>query len=127
MSLTTDIATHLKTYTGLTALVGLRIYRAAAPAAAQLPYVVYGKRLKEREMTHDGPTGRKNYDIIINAYAEETIDCEAVADQVLAAMDAWMAVNGKIQSLFLTGDADAYDENLGLDYSSQTFDVWYDD
>lgn len=120
-----DLYSHLSTFTGLTALVGDRVYPVTAPQTVQAPFCVFFKVSDARIYSHQGFSGLERVRVQISCYAETYLEAKQVAEQVTAAMEAWLAANVKVQASFQENELDMYDSETGLYHVPVDFFIWY--
>jgi hypothetical protein len=126
MGLITDFYTRLKTYAGLTALIGTRVYGGDnAPDGVSRPYCVYSQVSAGRKYTHSGYAGIQRPRMQVNCYADTYEEAKEVAAQVTAAMESWPAANVQVGAAFQDNEVDLYDNETGLYVVPVDFILWY--
>jgi len=107
---------------GIAAIVSGRIYPVTVPqketAARSYPAVVYSLTTREREQSHDGPTGLVNSDFEIDAISADYFEAKRLANAVRLCLD------GKAAEL-QTHYAEAGVKGVFLD--DEKDDFWYDE
>jgi hypothetical protein len=99
----------LSATSGLTALVGTRIYPLIMPQGATYPAVTYQRISTEpRESCMVADCGIARARIQVTAWAEAFSAAKAIADQVRQALQRWTTTG--IQGPFIIGEYDLYDE-----------------
>jgi len=88
MSAETELYAVLAAASGLTALVGTRIYPDILPEDHQLPAVVYTRTGTQPVLTVHGGSFGDFTDLQINAWAKTRASAAAVAEQIEAALVA---------------------------------------
>lgn len=125
MSLQSDLYTRLSSYSGLTALVGTRIYPVAASQTSTMPYCVYQVISRERQYSHQGFSNLERYRVQISCVAADPDVVRDVVTQVIAAMEGWPAANSMVQSCLHDGDFDDFDEDVKVYHVPVDFLIWY--
>ena len=120
---------YLSSYAGLTALVENKIYPAdRIPQGTVAPYIPHKEVSRERLMTHQGPAGASIYSQQISVYAATDDAAGVIADQVLAAVEAWPAADSKMGYAHLDNETDAtWVEELSLYCIDMDFEIFYED
>ena len=116
---------YLSNYAGLKALVGTRIYPAPAPEQCSKPYCAYMVIDEIRYYSHGGYSNYSEYRIQISCFGETRASAQAVADQVILAMEAWPGANSDIQKSFFEGGFSIYEEITELHHIPCDFIVAY--
>ena len=124
MGIESDLYGYLSTYAGLTALISTRIYPLVAPQNVTKPYCTYQKISLERKYSHGGYSGLQRPRLQVSCYAETYEQSRAVADQVIAALEAWPGA-ANIQAVFIENEIDLYDPDTGLQYIPVDFFCYY--
>lgn len=124
MSIESDLVATLNAHAPLTALVGGRIAQNAMPAGMPLPMVVFSvAKSYERTLLSEAATQAT---VSIQCWAEGASQADAVADQVVAAIQAADAGNGPVpvDSAVVTARDSGYDGELGLDATLIEVEWW---
>jgi hypothetical protein len=100
MSIETDLYTTLSNNSGVTALVGARIYPGLAPESIAKPYLVYELVFGERLNTITGVDDATRKRIQINCHASTYASSKSVSDAVEAALegDGYLELNYDLYS-----------------------------
>ena len=127
-SICEELQTYLLTQTGLTALVGRRIYPATLPQDCTLPAVSY-------EVTNDSPVHTMSADsanprkplITYNVWAASYSSGKAVAEQLRTAlMDKSGTLTVRVlQRIFWENEYDLYEDDTETHHIVLDFIVWY--
>jgi hypothetical protein len=127
-SICEELQTYLLTQTGLTALVGHRIYPAKLPQDCTLPAVSY-------EVTNDTPVHTMSADsanprkplITYNIWASTYSSGKAVAEQLRTAlMDKTGTLTVRVlQWIFWENEYDLYEDDTETHHIVTDFIVWY--
>lgn len=120
-----DLYSHFSTYSGLTSLVGTRIYPIVAPQNVKAPYCVYSKASNQREYAHDGFCNLARSRMQVSCFADDPLEAKQIAGQVTAAMEAWPAVNAKAQAVLQQNESDGYGDTTGLFHIPLDFIIFY--
>ncbi len=102
--------TELAGATGLTALVGERIYFRKAPQDVSKPYLVFFKVSAPREHSHDGASGLVASRWQFSCFATSYKEAKDVVQQVQAELQAFSGVMGGAGGVYV-GAAFYMDEN----------------
>ncbi len=89
MSLESELATQLKGYAGLAALVAARIYPGSLPQAATLPAVTFQRVDTAVENDHQGFSGLIHPRVQVDSWGATQLEAIGVAKQVQLAMQDW--------------------------------------
>ena len=87
---------RMTAYTGLTDLVGTRIYRQPVPLHVDLPAVTY-QLISSRRMRAAGGAVHVVERVQVNCWADTPDDADAVADEIVSAFDHWRDESGSVQ------------------------------
>jgi hypothetical protein len=112
----TAIFSYLQTRTGLTALVGTRIYKNRIPEGAPVPHVHYQRLAAIREPTLTGPLGGCSAHYDFNIFAKSAASMDAIRIQLRKALNGYSGTSSDviIQSVWVNNDWDQYDEAAAL-------------
>ena len=111
---------RLRTYAGLTALVGDRIFPANAGQGISTPYITYQKISPGRQYAMGGYVGMQKTRFQISCFADLPEDNELVAEQVIAALESWPNV-----AVYQDGEGDAYEQSTEKYHIPLDFIIWY--
>lgn len=116
---------YLSGYAGLTALVDKRIYPFLAPQGVSAPYCVYSKIGNQRQYSHDGYSTLQRPRVQISCFAATYVTAHAIAEQIVAAMEAWPDTNADVQVVFEENEIDDYEPDTKLHHAAVDFFIWY--
>jgi len=119
-----SIVARLAATTGVTSLVGTRIYPMQAPQTAALPLVTYQRISTVRAGSLRGSGGLADPRIQVDCWAENYGAVKALADQVRRALDGYAAPG--VVALIL-GEHDLLDDEGRRHRVSQDYSVWVDE
>lgn len=106
MSAESDVYAALSGSSGLTALVGTRIYPDVLPESATYPAVVFARSKTERILSISNVDYGSDVSIQVSAWAENRTSCDAAA----VAIDAALVAAG----IYPVGRQSGYDDDAGL-------------
>ncbi len=90
MSLEGTLNAYLSAHPGLAALVGERTYSVEAPEDVSSPYVVHFPVSDLPDYHLGGRSGLREVNEQVSVFASDGESAAAIADQLEAAMDAWV-------------------------------------
>jgi len=120
MSVKQALYDRLRTYAGLTALVDDRIFPVNAGQGSLTPYVTYQKISPGRKYAMGGYIGMQKTKFQISCFADIPEDNEAVATQVIAALEAWTDATA-----YLDDESDTYESKTDRYHIPLVFIIWY--
>jgi hypothetical protein len=125
MSLETVLYTRLTTFSGLAALVGLRVYaRNAMPQGGMLPAVSFYRVSVERVSAMGVDTGLARARVQVDTWDTTVDGARAVAEQVRLALQRWRNNTGTVvQDVYVLNELDLYEEETRLHRVMYDFDV----
>lgn len=111
---------------GVSALVGTRIYPLKLPQDDGLPAIRFQRISGERVRTLDGPTGLVRPRIQIDAYGKTYAEAKAVAEAVEALLDGYSGPAGtdQIEAVSLETDRDLDENPLGEEAARVSMDFF---
>jgi len=117
---------------GLTDLVGQRIYYVKAPQNVSNPYVVFSKISASREHDHDGASGLVPARVIFSIFAETYREVKLIAGQIQSALQAFKGTMGgdggvSVNGAFYQNEADFYEENIKLYHTDCNYLIWHNE
>lgn len=121
MSAETDFRAVLAAWAPLTALVGTRIAQNAVDAGVALPYVVFSAQHDPALALLDGVPLAQRVSLGVQCWGATAAEADAVADQVVAALQAGAP---PARGAALLGRAAGYDGELQLDATVLTIEWW---
>jgi len=116
----TALLTLLKTVSA----VSNRVYANHAPQKCASPYLVYLTVSALRDYTHDGFSGLTTTHIQVSCYATGYADADAVAAQVISALEGWAGTD-PVQAVFCRNRQDFWEEDVGLHHVALDFEIWH--
>ncbi len=128
MKLHEALFSYLKTYAGLTALVGTKIYPLQIPQNVNVPAVVYQLISQERMHSLGGDKGMTSPSMQLTSYATTYNTAKNVAEQVRIALQNYTGTMGSgvtIQSVLMTSEFDGYESDTLYYFVEQEFKIYY--
>jgi hypothetical protein len=113
------ILTKLLATSGLTDLIGERIYYVKAPQDVGIPYVVFFKVSGAREHSHDGASGLARPRFQFSCFSETYYEAKQIAEQIQSALQAYSGTMGgaggvEVGASFYDNETDMYEEDTKL-------------
>jgi len=123
-----QIVARLRAWPGLSALVGTRIYpAAAAPQNVQTPYIVYERRDSERVSTFAGDAGLVDLSFMLECFDVTRTGANAVRREVRLALQRWKSP-GIVRDSYILSEADGpLDEKTRRFRGDVAVRVWAED
>lgn len=130
MDIETAIMTLLRATTGVTALVGDRIYFVQSPQDTGKPYIVISKVDAPRLHSHEGADGIAHPRFQFSIFDEHYGDCKAVAAAIQAALQGYSGTMGgaggvAVNGVFYEDENDFYEESSGLYHVACDYIIWH--
>jgi len=136
MSIAQAITNKLATTTGVSSLIGTRLYPSYdREADHQYPLAVYKIQNTTAQMSTDGPTGLESADCVIAAIGKSYADADTAAQAIKAALNGARGTwNGVIVQGTFAKDGEAGNDDVVTEATSEeitlytktlTFEVWY--
>lgn len=119
MSIEADFRALLAGYAPLTSLVGTRIAQNAVPAGAVMPLVVFGGT-HERTLGLDKSLLADKCTLIVQCWSETSVQADAVADAVVAAVATSPAAAGAV----VLDRSGSFDPEQDLHATELTVEWW---
>lgn len=94
MSLSTDLRTYLLAQSGISNLVGTRVYRALRNQGDGLPAIVINITNDASDQALDGVLSARDADVQIDCFDDDWAGVDALADAVETALDAYSGAMG---------------------------------
>ena len=108
-SIRATLVTYLKAQVSA---VSNRVYPAKkAPDSPIVPYIVVTRVSGPHLYTHQGYTGTSRIHWQVSVFDTDSTRCEAIADTVTAAMEAWASVEATVGSMLQVGDGEDYESD----------------
>lgn len=117
---------------GLTALVGQRIYYVKAPQDIESPYVVFSKLSAPREHDHDGASGLASARFQLSIFALTYREVKLIARQIQSVLQAFKGTMGgdggvSVNGAFYQNEIDFWEENIKLYHTDCDYLIWYNE
>ncbi|MDD4986620.1 MAG: DUF3168 domain-containing protein [Dehalococcoidales bacterium] len=124
------LTTELIATTGITSLVGKRIYYLQAPQNVTKPYIVIEKLDSPEISTHDGPSGLASPRFSFSAYAATYSEAKTISAALKTALDGYNSTMGGTGGLAIDipqrdDEWDNYDVELKLYEVISEYTIWY--
>lgn len=118
--------TYLNAQSGLTALVGDRIYFVTAPQQVEAPYLIINLVSSIRTHSHAGFSNLTRARFQFTPFAETYLETKQITAQLKTALDGLTGNIGDspyvyIGSCLLENETDLFDSNSGLNYIAVDF------
>jgi hypothetical protein len=131
MTIDDSIYEELIATTGITALVGARIYRGWRPQESKTPCISFFRVSTTPLNGATGASGTDNARIQIDCWATSPKSARAIAEAVRGALDGWISVSPASHAALLVADVDLVEppqEAAGqFEYRvSQDYSIWMD-
>lgn len=114
MTFEEELYSYLSSHTGLSTIVGNRIYPGNAPQQVTVPYCASLKIYSDREYSHNGYSGLEHVELQISCFSLTYLQSIQIARQVTLAIEAWPIANNKVQAAFQKGTKDLYADRVEL-------------
>lgn len=123
------LTAKLKADSGVSAIVGARVFPQLDTQESAFPAVVYTKLGAEGSRRLSGDSGLKAYTVQIDCYAETEAGAVALANAVTGALapcdsDVWVDKAAGVHGAFQVDSASGFTED-GYRYQSVTFQIWF--
>lgn len=111
MSIQADIRTYLLTQTGVTDLIGSRIYAMKLPKKAVFPSLTYSTISSVRTRSHSGDSSLTTPRIQLSCWGEKYQDCKDLAAELVSSLESYKGLMGSttVYSSFVENELDLYD------------------
>ena len=119
--------TRLEAVTGVTDLVGTRIYPNLLPQSPTYPALTYQQVSGPRIESLQGHSGLAHPRFEFNAFAETYIEARDIIEQVRLALEGF---SGTVDSVDIDGinlldSRDFFEDSLGVHRRDMDFEVWH--
>jgi hypothetical protein len=129
------ITARLKGHTGLTALIGTRVFEGGIPQGETLPCVTYNRISTPRYNTHDtsGATGLASPRFQFDAWAATYTSARAISDQIRSALNGYKGAvtvgtgSITIQAALVEDERVNHSPDTGLKCLSSDYFVWHEE
>ena len=114
---------------GLTDLVGQRIYYVKAPQDVTNPYVIFTKVSAPREHDHDGSAGLVSARFQFSAFATTYYVVKQIAVQIQTVLQAFSGTMGEVTvgGSFYQNEVDFWEEDTKLYHVACDYLIWYNE
>jgi len=126
------ILTELLGQSGLTDLIGERIYYVKAPQDVDTPYIVFFKVSAPREHSHDGASGLAHPRFQLSIFATTYYEAKQIAEQVQTALQAYSGTMGgaggvEVGASFYENETDIWEEGQKLYHIAADYLIWHEE
>jgi len=130
MQIEQAVLTELLADSGVTDLVGERIYYVKAPQDVGKPYVVFFKASAPREYSHDGASRLARPRFQFSCFATTYYEAKQIAEAIRAAIEAFSGTMGgdggvEVGSCVCLNESDIYEENTQLFHLAIDYLIWH--
>lgn len=127
MTIEAGLYAHLLTDSGVTALVGTRIYPLLVPQDADLPAIAYQRISGPRDHTHDGSSGLAFARMQLTFVASSYDDAKSLGEAVRAAIDGHKGSMGDVTvgACLLDQERDDWATVFESPVVRQDYLIWY--
>jgi len=117
---------------GLTSLVGQRIYYIKAPQDISNPYIVFSKMSAPREHDHDGSSGLASSRFQFSIFAQTYREVKLITVQIQSALQAFKGTMGGdggvvVNGAFYQNEVDFWEENIKLYHTDCEYLIWHNE
>jgi hypothetical protein len=124
------LMTYLLAQSGITALVGQRIYFVIAPQETAKPYIVVTKIDAPEVGSHDGPAELASPRFQLSVFAVTYSAAKNISAAIKTALDGYSGTMGGAGGLHVDiprreDENDFYEESTGLFQVASDYIVWY--
>ena len=130
MTLEEALFSYLKSFSGLAALVGTRLYPSLMPQNVKLPAVSF-QRISTIEEYHLGGSANLVHPLFqFSCWAQKYSEAKAVAAQIRQALNVYTGTMGGVDGVEIYGsfrenELDFYDAAAGLYHVPVDFRIWH--
>lgn len=130
MQIEQAILKELLADSGITGLIGERLYYVKAPQDVTSPYVVFFKASAPREYSHDGASELARPRFQFSCFAETYYQAKQIAEAIRSVIEAFSGVMGgaggvEIGHCFCINESDIYEENTRLFHVAVDYLIWH--
>lgn len=121
------LADKVKSFAGITALVGMRVYHRLAPQGSILPFITFFKVDGPRIHDMEGFSGLSFPRFQFDIFAKNALEAENISAQLKLCLDGFRGIvtGVNIQCIRLLDDDDGYDEGPEINRISHDYQVWH--
>lgn len=128
MPVESTLYTRLTGFSGLSALIGDRIYPNIAPQRVTKPYIAYRRVSASRFTAFGQDTGDVRARFQFDVFADTYTAAKNVSEQLRLALQRWSTTTGTtIHTIFFLNEVDLYEEDPELHHLALDFEVLYKD
>ena len=130
MKIEQAIKRELLADSGITSLIGERLYYVKAPQNVTKPYVVFFKASGPREYSHDGASKLARPRFQFSCFATTYDQAKQIAEAIRAAIEAFSGTMGgaggvEVGSCFCINESDIYEEDTRLFHVAVDYLIWH--
>ena len=118
---------HLMGDTGVTGIIGTRLYPMVVPQDAELPAAAYQQLSGPREHSHSGASGLVRARVQFTCMGASYNAAKDVAEALRLSLDGFKGSMGNVdvQAVFLDNEVDGYASTFEAAVTRVDFVVWY--
>lgn len=119
--------TYLLAQSGITDLVGQRIFFVKAAQDVEKPYLVLTKVTGPRESSHDGASGLAHPRFQVSVFAETYAGAKVIALAVQAALEGYQGLMDEVyvDGVFYDDENDFYEDDTKLYHVASDYIIWH--
>ena len=126
------VLNELSDTSGVTDLVGTRIYYVKAPQDVTNPYIIFSKLSAPREHDHDGSSGLAGARFLVSIFGETYRIVKLIAKQVQTALQAFKGTMGGdggvvVNGCFYQNEVDFREDGIGLYHVDCDYLIWHNE
>ena len=130
MKIEQAILKELLADSGITSLIGERLYYVKAPQDVVKPYVAFFKASAPREYSHDGASKLAHPRFQFSCFATTYYEAKQITEAIRAAIEAFSGTMGgaggvEVGHCFLINESDIYEENTKLFHVAVDYLIWH--
>lgn len=115
---------------GVTGLIGQRLYYVKAPQDVAKPYVVFFKASAPREYSHDGASGLARPRFQFSCFAMTYKKAKQIAEAIRGVIEAFSGTMGgaggvEVGSCFCINESDIFEDNTQLYHVAVDYLIWH--
>ena len=129
MKIEEALYSYLSSHSGLTNLVGNRIYPMILPQNTALPAVSYQRISAIRERSHEGPSGLAHPRFQFSCWGDTYKQVKDVAEQIRFALDGYKGIMNEvhIDAIYIEDDRDVYDPKTKIYHIAIDAVIWHEE
>lgn len=126
MSIESVLYDHARTFAGLSALVGTRIYPNLQPQQVADKSVTFRRISSQRVSAMGADTGLVRARYEFDAWADNYDDARAIADQLRLCFQRWNTTTGTVvQDVYVLNDVELYEDDTQTHHVAVDFEFIY--